>query len=77
MEAFAGIATQCSPEELERRIEQPSRKNFGKLSSVDQFRELKEAGAFLDPPTPIERLVVDTTDISANDAARLIADQLV
>ena len=66
----------CSTVELERRIEQPSRLNFGKLSSVDQFRELEEAGAFLDPATPIARLVVDTTEVSASDAARLIADKL-
>ena len=67
----------CSTEELERRIEAPSRKKFGKLSSVDQFRELKKAGAFLDPPVPIERLVVNTTEFSALDAAGLIAKKLV
>jgi len=66
----------CSTEELESRIEEPSRKQFGKLSSVDQFRELKEAGAFVDPTIPIERLVVDTTELSATDAARLIANKL-
>ena len=70
------VELKCSTVELEKRIEQPSRKNFGKLSSVDQFRELKEAGAFLDPPTPIERMVVDTTEVSPNDAARVIADKL-
>jgi hypothetical protein len=66
----------CSTEELESRIEAPSRKKFGKLSSVDQFRELKNAGAFLDPPVPVERLVVDTTEFSAADAAMLISDKL-
>jgi len=67
----------CSTEELERRIETPSRKKFGKLSSVEQFRELKKAGAFLDPPIRVERLVVNTTDFSARDAAALIAKKLV
>ena len=65
----------CSTEELERRIEAPSRKEFGKLSSANQFRELKQAGAFLDPPV-LERLVVNTTESSAPDAATLIANKL-
>ena len=66
----------CSIEELERRIEQPSRKGFGKLNSVERFRELKEAGAFVDPGIPEDRLVVDTTELSASDAAGLIASKL-
>jgi len=66
------VELKCSAEELERRIEDPSRRRFGKLSSVGQFRELKAAGAFVDPGIPAERLVVDTTEISATDAARRI-----
>jgi len=63
------VELRCSVEEMERRIEHPSRQRFGKLSSVRQFRELKEAGAFVDPGIPRERLVVDTTELSAVDAA--------
>jgi AAA domain len=70
------VELKCSIEELERRIEQPSRKGFGKLSSVGMFRELKEAGAFVDPGIPEDRMVVDTTELSASDAAGLIASQL-
>jgi adenylate kinase len=66
------VELRCSIEELERRIEQPSRQGFGKLNSVERFRELKETGAFVDPGIPPERLVVDTTELSASDAARLI-----
>ena len=66
------VELRCSAEELERRIEQPSRRRFGKLSSVGRFRELKEAGAFVDPGIPTERLIVDTTELSASDAASLI-----
>jgi chloramphenicol 3-O-phosphotransferase len=71
---FVGLS--CSTEELERRIEQPSRRGFGKLNSVAMFRELSEAGAFVNPGIPAGRLIVDTTDISAPDAARLIVSQL-
>lgn len=70
------VELQCSIPELERRIEQPSRQSFGKLSSVEQFRELKEAGAFVDPGIPRERLVVDTTELSASGAASLIISKL-
>jgi adenylate kinase len=70
------VELRCSTEELERRIEDPSRQRFGKLYSVGRFRELKEAGAFVDPGIPIERLVTDTTDLSASDAASLIVSRL-
>lgn len=70
------VELRCSTGELERRIEHPSRQRFGKLSSVERFRELKEAGAFVDPGIPTERLVVDTTELPASDAASLISSKL-
>ncbi|HEX8143897.1 MAG TPA: AAA family ATPase [Pyrinomonadaceae bacterium] len=70
------VELRCLREELERRIEHPSRQGFGKLSSAKRFRELKEAGAFVDPGIPAERLVVDTTELSAPDAASLIVSKL-
>lgn len=71
---FVGL--RCSTEELERRIEQPSRRGFGKLDSAVRFRELSEAGAFVNPGIPAGRLVLETTDIPASDAARLIVSEL-
>jgi adenylate kinase len=66
----------CSTEELERRIEDPSRRSFGKLCFVSRFRELQALEAFVDPGIPKNRLVVDTTELSASDAASRIANQL-
>jgi len=66
----------CATEELERRIEHPSRQRFGKLCSVGRFRELQALGAFVDPGIPKDRLVVDTTELSASDAASSIASKL-
>jgi len=66
----------CSPEELERRIADPSRRKFAKLNSVTQFRELQESGAFVDPGIPAAQLVVDTTDLPAVEAAKLITSKL-
>jgi AAA domain len=70
------VELRCSSEELERRIESPSRQRFGKLSSAGRFRELKVAGAFVDPGIPTGRLAMDTTELSASDAARLIVSKL-
>ena len=70
------VELSCAAEELERRVADPSRKRFGKLISVEQFRELSESGAFLDPGIPAGRLVVETTELPARDAAQRIADGL-
>jgi hypothetical protein len=70
------VELKCSPEELERRITHPSRRGFGKLNSVEQFRELSAAGAFVDPGIPAERLVLDITEVSASVAARMIVGEL-
>lgn len=70
------VELKCSTNELESRIEHPSRQSFGKLNSVEQFRELSRAGAFVDPGIPADRLTVDTTELSASQAAELIANEL-
>lgn len=71
------VELKCSREELKKRLTDPSRGRFGKLNSLEQFRELSEAGAFVDPGVPADRLVVDITELPAVEAARLIANKLV
>lgn len=70
------VELKCSPEELDRRIAHPSRQRYGKLTSVERFRELSVAGAFVDPGIPADQLQLDTTEISASEAARLIVKRL-
>jgi adenylate kinase len=70
------VELQCSPEELEKRISHPSRQKFGKLNSLELFHELSAAGAFVDPGIPAERLVLETTEVSASEAAKFIVDKL-
>ena len=65
----------CAEDELERRIEHPSRQKFGKLQTVEQYRSLKAAGAFQFPSLPAG-LSLDTTHRSAADTARLISEHL-
>jgi adenylate kinase len=66
----------CSPEELEKRITSDSRSRFGKLTSLEQFRELNDAGAFIDPGVTPDQLVLDTTHLSPDKAASKIVSEL-
>lgn len=63
----------CAEAELERRIEDASRKEFGKLASVEQYRSLKDAGAFHFPKLP-NGITLDTTNQLPVETARLIGE---
>ena len=65
----------CAEEELERRIEDASRKEFGKLASVEQYRSLQDAGAFQFPKLP-NGLSLDTTNLQPAESAQLISEYL-
>ncbi|HEV2884384.1 MAG TPA: AAA family ATPase [Pyrinomonadaceae bacterium] len=66
----------CTPDELEKRLTDPSRQQFGKLISLEQFRQLNQAGAFVDPGIPTERLVIDTTSLTPADTAEEVIRKL-
>ena len=70
------VELHCAEEELERRLEDASRKKFGKLASVAQYRSLQDAGAFHFPNLP-SALSLDTTNQSAAESAQLIGKYLV
>jgi chloramphenicol 3-O-phosphotransferase len=69
------VELDCSNEELERRVENPSRAEFGKLKSGKLFRELSAAGVFDFPPLP-EGLTLDTGRLSPAETAAQIRDFL-
>jgi hypothetical protein len=58
----------CLESELERRIEDRSRADFGKLRSTALFQELRAAGAFDYPKLP-SGLTIDTGELEPTDAA--------
>ena len=68
----AFVELTCAVEELERRIGDPSRKEFGKLISVEQYRSLKDAGAFHFPKLP-DGMSVDISHRLPADTAQLIS----
>ena len=70
------VKLHCSPAELEKRLTDSSRKKFGKLTSLEQFRELEKTGAFADPGVTQDRLAIDTTNLSPSEAARRIVSKL-
>jgi chloramphenicol 3-O-phosphotransferase len=75
---FAGgevifVELTCTEAELEQRIEAASRKEFGKLASVEQYRSLRDEGAFQFPKLP-NGISLDTTSQSPEESARLISE---
>jgi hypothetical protein len=66
------VALACPIDALERRLASTARAAFGKLRSRARFRELQQTGALAYPPLPDSGLSIDTSQMSAGDAARKI-----
>jgi len=64
----------CPIEELERRIENPSRAEFCKLRSVEVFRKIRQAGLHQYPKLPNSGLRIDTSKMSPQESARKICE---
>lgn len=64
----------CDQEQLEQRLVDPGRKEFGKLTSLSTFRSLQENGSFSTPPLPYDNLIVDTTALSPTETANRICE---
>ncbi len=69
------IELTCAEAELEVRLEDASRKEFGKLASLEQYRSLKDAGAFDFEKLP-SGISLDTTNTAAAATARLIHEYI-
>ncbi len=70
------VELRCRPDELERRLVNPERAQYGKLRSLETLRELSAAGAFINPALPRANLIVDNTALSPPECAREIAQRL-
>lgn len=69
------VSLSCPDVELERRLGESSRASFNKLTSADQYRELRAAGAF-DFPALRADLAIDTGSLSPRMAAEQIRARL-
>ncbi len=76
VEPFGGqvlfVLLKCEEEELLRRVGEESRKAFGKLRDAEQVRALCQQYELASPVPQRESLVLDTTQISPQEAARQI-----
>jgi hypothetical protein len=66
----------CPIEELKRRIDSPSRREFGKLTSADMFDQLHTGGIFDWAHMPDPRVTIDTSLHTPAEAAVLITKTL-
>jgi hypothetical protein len=62
----------CDIEEIERRIEEPSRRRFDKLHSIHLKRQLESERAFEFPKIAAD-FVLDTTALRPEEAAHRIS----
>lgn len=70
------VELSCDEGVLEQRMASASRKRHGKLTSVEQYRALRDAGTFDTPVVPGERLRIDTTHLDAHATADRILVEL-
>jgi len=70
------VELRCSDAEIERRIGNPSRHQFGKLTDPVLFREFKSQGGFEFPELPEPLVVIDTESMAPEAAAELIVRSL-
>ena len=68
------IALTCSNDVIESRIEAASRTAFKKLASLEQYRQLRESGAFMFASLPEPDLTIATDAMSPEDSAGHILD---
>jgi adenylate kinase len=71
------VELRCAEGALDRRLEDRSRKQYGKLRDPQRYHELEAAGVFAHPIMPAAEIVVDTTDTTPAEAARQIAAHLL
>ena len=69
------IELTCPEEELERRMENRSRFDYGKVHSLALYRSLRDSGAFDYPSIPNTRLTIDTSLTQPTEAAETIIKQ--
>lgn len=68
------VRLEVSGEEQERRIQLASRREFGKLADVETLRRLRAEDAHAEQPP--SDLIIDTDEVSAEQAADLIVRAL-
>ena len=66
------IELSCSAGELEQRLASADRARFGKVNSVERFRQLTGSGAFPPFTLPVDTILMDTSGLAPGEAAAAI-----
>lgn len=66
----------CSENEVENRLTNESRAEFGKLRDLDLYRTLREFGQFEYPYMPKAHLAIDSEQMNSSESARIIAEYI-
>lgn len=66
----------CAPDELHRRLMQPDRAEYAKLRDIAKYEKFAAEGRFDRPIMPTPDHLVETTHMSADEAAGRIAEVL-
>ena len=67
------VEVTCPISEIKQRLDNPSRRRFQKLNSIELFDALHSTGALSSFPMPKPELTLDTSKLSPHDAALKIA----
>lgn len=70
------VSITCSDAVIEERIERDSRRKFGKLTSLDEYRRLRDVGAFTYTALPEAQLSIASDVLAPEDAAQKIVELL-
>jgi len=68
------VSLTCSDAAIEARITSVSRSAFRKLTSLEEYRRLRDLGAFSFPRLPEPHLTIATDTVSAEEAAGQICE---
>jgi len=69
---MAFVELTCPEDVIESRLANPDRRAWGKITDVAEYRALRDKGRFGYHYLPIPRVRIDTSEVSATDAAARI-----
>jgi hypothetical protein len=75
--AIQFVALTCPDEVIEQRLVAKDRAKFGKLRSLDLYRELRDIGALEYPPLPEPLLTIPTDRLSPVESAERIVEAVL
>ena len=70
------VKLNCPEDVIETRLDDDSRREFGKLRSLTDYRRLRDSGAFEYPNMPTSDIEIDTSLVDPQEAALAIKEKI-